>query len=105
VEARLRAAAGPGIAVDVLMSAEPTLLAPDPLYLEATARLTGRPVNRVRASGGSDARFIACHGIPVILSRPLVGGLHSPDEWIDIESMGLYFRICEEFIRRKLAAH
>lgn len=100
---RLRSSAGPGIEVEPLMSAESTHLAPDPLYLEVTEQLTGKPANLVRASGGSDARFIACHGTPVILSRPLVGSLHSPDEWIDIESMGLYFRICEEFIRRKLA--
>jgi len=100
---RLRRAAGPDIQVEALMSAESTHLAPDPLYLEVTESLTGKPVNLVRASGGSDARFIAQHGIPVILSRPLVGSLHSPDEWIDVESMGLYFRICEEFILRKLA--
>ncbi len=100
---RLRSAAGPGIEIEALMSAESTHLAPDPLFIETTTRLTGRPVNLVRASGGSDARFIARHGIPVVLSRPLVGNLHSPDEWIDIESMGLYFRICEEFVRRKLS--
>ncbi|MEN3941123.1 M20 family metallopeptidase [Prosthecobacter sp. SYSU 5D2] len=99
---RLRLAAGPGIEVVELMSAEPTHLAPDPLYLEITRKLTGLPVNLVRASGGSDSRFIAQYGIPVILSRPLVGALHSPDEWMDIASMDLYFRICEEFILRKL---
>lgn len=98
----LRVAAGPSIEVEELMSAESTLLAPDPLYLEVTQELTGWPVNLVRASGGSDARFIAHHGIPVVLSRPLVGALHRADEWIDIESMGLYFRVCETFIRRRL---
>ena len=101
---RLRATAGPDVEVETVMCAESTHLAPDPLYLEVTERLTGKPVNLVRASGGSDARFISKYGIPVILSRPLVGALHSPDEWIDIESMGLYFRICEEFILRKLGA-
>ena len=33
-----------------------------------------------------------------------MAGVQSPDEWIDIESMGLYFQICEEFIWRKLMA-
>lgn len=99
---RLRQAAGPGIEVVDLMSAESTHLAPDPLYIEVTRKLTGKPVNLVRASGGSDSRFIAQYGIPVILSRPLVGALHSPDEWMDIASMDLYFRICEEFILRRL---
>lgn len=99
---RLRRSAGEGIEVQALMSAEPTQLAPDPLYLQVTQDLTGLPVNLVRASGGSDSRYISQYGIPVILSRPHVGALHSPEEWIDIESMGLYFRICEEFILRKL---
>ena len=84
------------------MGAESTHLAPDPLYLQVTEDLTGEAVRLVRASGGSDARFIAQFGIPVVLSRPLVGNLHGLDEWIDIESMGLYYRICEEFILRKL---
>ena len=100
---RLREAVGPDIRIETIMSAESTQLAPDPLYLEVTETLTGTPPKLVRASGGSDARYIARHGIPVILSRPQVGALHSPDEWIDIESMGLYFQICEEFILRKLA--
>ncbi|TDU68037.1 succinyl-diaminopimelate desuccinylase [Prosthecobacter fusiformis] len=99
---QVRQSAGAGIEVEELMSAPPTQLAPDPLYLQITYELTQQPVNRVRASGGSDARFISQHGIPVILSRPLVGSMHSPEEWIDIESMGLYYRICEEFILRKL---
>ena len=99
---RVRSIAGPAVGVEVIMAAESTHLAPDPLYLAVTAELTGQVVHQVRASGGSDARFIAQHGIPVILSRPLVGALHSPDEWIDIESMGVYFQICEQFVLRRL---
>lgn len=93
---------GPGVAVEMLVGAESTHLAPDPLYLDVTRELTGERVREVRASGGSDARFIAAHGIPVILSRPLVGNLHGIDEWIDIESMGLFHRICETYVLRKL---
>lgn len=98
----IRELAGPEITASNIMGAESTHLAPDPLYLQVTEKLTGEPVRLVRASGGSDARFIAQFGTPVILSRPLVGNLHGLDEWIDIESMGLYYRICEQFILRKL---
>jgi len=100
----VRETVGPGIEVEQLMAADPTHLSPDPLYAKVTEELTGRPVRFVRASGGSDARFIAQHGIPVILTRPLVGNLHGPDEWIDVESMGLYYRICERFILARLGA-
>ena len=85
------------------MTAEPTDLAPDPLFGQVTQEETGEPVKLVRASGGSDGRFFRRHGIPVNLSRPLVGNLHAIDEWIDIESMVTYYRICERYIRRGLS--
>lgn len=94
--------AGGQVTIEQVMGAGSTHLAPDPLYLQVTEELTGEPVKQVRASGGSDARFIEKHGIPVILSRPLVGNLHGVDEWIDIDSMELYYRICERFILKKL---
>jgi succinyl-diaminopimelate desuccinylase len=92
---------GERVTVEVHMSAETSHLAPDVDYLRVTEELTGEPARLVRASGGSDARFISQHGIPVILSRPLVGNLHGEDEWIDIASMGLFARICGEFILRR----
>lgn len=98
---QVRQVAGPDVEVSIAMSAEPTRLAPDQAYLHITEQVTSAPARLVRASGGSDARFIAHHGIPVILSRPLVGNLHGTDEWIDIESMGVFYRICEEFIRQR----
>lgn len=88
--------------LEVLMSAEPTRLDPDPLFRQVTEEITLRPVKEVRASGGSDSRFFRKFGIPVNLSRPLVGNLHAYDEWIDIESMVTYYRICETYITRKL---
>jgi succinyl-diaminopimelate desuccinylase len=100
----VRRSAGVDVEVDVAMSAEPTHLAPDAEYLRITEWITGEPTRLVRASGGSDARFIAQHGTPVILSRPLVGNLHGTDEWIDIASMGLFYRICEAFILRRAGA-
>ena len=100
--AEVRRIVGDEVQVEMLVGAESSILSPDPLYLEVTEQLTGSPVRQVRASGGSDARFIAQHGIPVILSRPSVGNLHGTDEWIDIESMGLYFEICRSFMERRL---
>jgi len=86
-----------------LVSAARTQLAPDPLYLSITEELTGKPVKLIREHGGSDARFIASHGIPVIMSRPFVGNLHAVNEWIDIDSMAMLYRIYEEYLRRKLS--
>jgi succinyl-diaminopimelate desuccinylase len=94
---------GPSITIDPVMTADPTHLSPDPLFSEVTEQITGRPVRLVRASAGSDARFMVQAGIPVNLSRPHVGNLHAQDEWIQIDSMVAYYRLCDEYLRRKLA--
>ena len=63
-----------------IMSAEPTLFTPDPLYISVSEEITGKPTTQKQEDGGSDARFIGRHNIPVIISRPIVGELHSLDE-------------------------
>ena len=89
---------GKNVIAEPIISAEPTHLSPDPSFVEVTSRVTNAKSELVRSSGGSDARFICKHGIPVLISRPLVGELHSEDEWIDIESMATYHQICEDYI-------
>jgi succinyl-diaminopimelate desuccinylase len=88
--------------LEVLVAAEPTNLAPDPLYLKITEEVTGLPVRLIREHGGSDARYIARYGIPVIMTRPYVGNLHAEDEWVDIASMENLYRIYDTYIVRKL---
>ncbi len=85
-----------------IMSAEPTLLVPDPLYLSVSEEITGKPTKQEKEDGGSDARFIGRLNIPVIVSRPIVGELHSTDEWIDINSMETFYQIYELYLKRKL---
>jgi len=93
---------GPEIAVEVIISAEPAHLSPDGLYQSITAEVTGKQPELIKDDGGSDARFFAAKGIPVMMSRPLVGNLHSEDEWIDIESMLQFYRIYEQYLLQKL---
>jgi succinyl-diaminopimelate desuccinylase len=89
--------------LEVLVSAEPTKVFPDPLFLEVTEEITHKPVTLIREHGGSDARFISSYGIPVIMSRPLVGNLHGENEWIDIASMETLYRIYERYLDKKLS--
>lgn len=100
--AAVRGALGEDLETRVVIGAEATRLAADDLYLEIIQEVTGQPARQIRDDGGSDARFIAACGIPVIMSRPLVGNLHARDEWIDIESMVAFYRIYEEYLVRKL---
>jgi succinyl-diaminopimelate desuccinylase len=93
---------GDEINTHTIMSAEPTQFTPDPLYLSVSEEITGKPTIQKKEDGGSDARFIGRHNIPVIVSRPIVGELHSLEEWIDISSMETFYRIYELYLERKL---
>ncbi|MFT5468549.1 MAG: succinyl-diaminopimelate desuccinylase [Verrucomicrobiales bacterium] len=99
--ARIGEIVGPEIELEPIITAEPTHLDPDPLFIEAT-REVAVEANLVRASGGSDSRFFAPLGIPVMLSRPNVGNLHGRDEWIEIDSMLDYFEICCRYLESRL---
>jgi succinyl-diaminopimelate desuccinylase len=105
MQEEIAAVLGPACEIRLLTAAEPTQLAPDPAFCRITAELTGEDVRFVRASGGSDSRFLRQYGIPVNLSRPLVGNLHAIDEWIDVDSMVTYYRICERYVTEKLIEH
>jgi len=96
---------GEGVDARALISAEPTRLPMDPLYLSVTEEITGKPATLGREDGGSDARFIGRLNIPVIVSRPIVGELHSENEWIDIATMETFYRIYELYLKRKLFKH
>ena len=88
--------------MEPLVMAEPTRLSPDPLYLKVTEEITGKPVRLLREHGGSDARYICPYGIPVIMSRPFIGNLHTDIEWIDLASMETLYRIYKRYLELKL---
>ena len=81
------------VALECVIGAEPVHLSPDPLYVRVTEEVTGRPVQLIRDHGGSDARFLCAYDIPVLMSRPTVGELHTCDEWVEIDTMLDLFRI------------
>jgi len=92
----------PDIEIKIFISAEATHLSPDPLYQKITEQIIGKKTELVRDDGGSDARYLADKGIPVLISRPTVGNLHAEDEWIDIPSMVQFYQIYEEYLLKKL---
>ncbi|MEE9165218.1 MAG: M20 family metallopeptidase [Nitrospinota bacterium] len=93
---------GKDMELEVLISAETSQFSPDPLFISVTEEITGKPVKLCKAHGASDARFVTALGIPVIISRPMVGNIHSENEWIDIESMSTLYRIYEKYLMKKL---
>lgn len=98
----IEAALGPDVHLEIVVGAEPTHLLPDPLYARVIEEVTGRAAMFRRECGGSDARFLCRHDIPVLMSRPLVGNLHAADEWIDIASMVQFHRIIARYLEERL---
>ncbi len=98
----VRARLSPDALVTLRVGDEPTAMVPDAEYLAIGERVLGRPLEEVRTAGTSDARFLSQRGIPVIISRPVVGNIHRPDEWIDLASMLEYYRILRRFIQQRL---
>jgi succinyl-diaminopimelate desuccinylase len=90
--------------IEILLASPPTQLQPDPLFVSVTESVTGNPVRLIHEHGGSDARYICEYGIPVIMSRPAIGNMHSVHEWVDIASLGTLGAIYDEYVRRKLAS-
>lgn len=44
--------------------------------------------------GSNDGRFFTVLGIPIIVSRPISGNQHSPNEWLDTRSVPVFQQIC-----------
>ncbi len=93
---------GKEVGVEIIISAEPSHLSPDALYQQIIEEVTGTKAAFVLDDAGSDARYFASRGIPVMMSRPLVGNLHAEEEWIDIDSMVLLYKIYERYLLSKL---
>jgi len=87
-----------GVTVQTCISEDPGVLNPDPVYEACMKAVHGGEVRHVRNDGGSDARYFSRRGIRVNMSRPLVGNIHSREEWIDIPSMLEFYHLYLRYI-------
>ncbi len=102
IKAKTASILGDSIKIENILSAEPLELEPNHVFKSVIEEVTGEKASFVYEDGASDARFITRYGIPVVISRPVVGNVHAKDEWIDVESMVTFYRICERFLEQKL---
>lgn len=107
--------------LDALRLADPTLRAtvrtlvareafeapPDSLATEAVAAairaVTGREPERSGAPYWTDAALIEAAGIPTVLFGPVGGGIHRPDEWVDLASVETVRLVLDDVARRVCA--
>jgi len=73
-------------------------------WAKAAARDLGFEINDVSTGGASDANTLAGFGVPVLDGLGPVGGLdHSPDEYIEADSIVPRIALAAELIKRVLA--
>ena len=95
-------AAKEGGSFNVEIAAEPLETEPDTRFQAIAQEVIGREVRFVSEHGGSDGRFFTRQGIPVVMARPELGGLHGDNEWIDVHSMMQFRQIVERYVRQVL---
>ena len=59
---------------------------------------TGKKVDIVRGHGASDARHYSEQGIAGVEFGPIGGGLHSDNEWVNLESLNAYYSILKDYL-------
>lgn len=69
-------------------------------FQAAITEVTKQVPSPVLSQGSSDAAMCISRGIPAIVTRPLGGGHHADQEWIDRDSFALFDRIVLAFLAR-----
>ncbi len=57
------------------------------LLTDSVESVTGAPARLSPMFGTADARYFADDGIPAVYYGPAGGGMHAPDEWVDLTSV------------------
>lgn len=67
-------------------------------FLSIAKNVLGKKLKVQGEMGASDARHWSKYNVPVIMTKPVGGGIHSDNEWIDVKSCQQYFDILSEYI-------
>jgi succinyl-diaminopimelate desuccinylase len=67
-------------------------------YIEINKHITGKEVKQVSVSGSSDARYFTQKNMPVIMTRPVSAGSHSDNEWVDLDSLDMFYKIMQTYV-------
>jgi len=67
---------------------------------DAVAETTGTAPALLGAPYWTDAALVAAGGVPTVLFGPVGGGIHRPDEWVDVASVRTMLRVLGRVIRR-----
>jgi succinyl-diaminopimelate desuccinylase len=65
----------------------------------AAGREEGVEMEFERTPTSSDGRFFTERGIPVIMFAPESSNGHEVEEWVNLESLGVFYRILKKFVK------
>lgn len=71
-------------------------------YKAIAEEVLGREVAFTREYGATDGRFFTEQGIPVITTYPVGEGLHTAEEWVDLNSLAQLYEIFRRFVTSAL---
>lgn len=69
-------------------------------FIEIAEKHSEQKINGIRSLGTSDLRYFAKHRIPTIMIRPVGGGAHSDEEWINKKSFEDYYQVVAEYVKK-----
>lgn len=91
----------PGAEVLVCRDAAPLATSPDVPSIrrlaEVNARVRNRPTEFYHEHFSTDARFYSAVGIPAVCFGPVGAGLHSDEEWVEIDSLVQLYEVFWEY--------
>lgn len=94
-----------GLDLQVLSVGQPVISNTESVYfkkfIDSYRKFLGEPVFDVE-HGATDGRFFASLSIPVITIYPIGGGIHSDNEWVDINSLHKLYDLFNYFVQNLL---
>lgn len=99
---QVRAACGEKVTCQVISAGAVFFVEQEDPYFQRFKKIAEKvlqqPVSLIKSFGASDARFFTPYQTPVLLMKPPCAGLHSNEEWIELEGFFTYYKILEQFI-------
>lgn len=89
--------------LEIIADNPPFMISSNNPYLKklksSIEKLTNKKVKLVKECGTSDAVFFAQNKIPAVLFRPKGGGAHQNEEWIEKDSLFLFYQVILNFLK------
>lgn len=90
------------LSFEIIDDAEVFEVNPDDRYVKCfkaiAEKIIGRKIKIIKSTGSGDNRFFSAKGMPVIIMGPNFGGEHGAREWVEIKSLGKFYKVLKEFL-------